>query len=282
LPARRETGGTEPFKFGESYGLRALANPEPSPAAPGRCRGQTDGAFAAAAAWSRDGPDRKPFGGRESGGGRKGGAASSILAGGTSNPDARSPLPPAFGHRTGAQAAGAHVTERQSSYSREELLACARGEMFGRENAQLPTPPMLMFDRISSISETGGKHGAGTVVAEMDVRPDAWFFGCHFIGDPVMPGCLGLDALWQMTGFFLGWLGERGRGRALGVEGVKFAGMVTPAAKLVRYVVDMRRVRRGRLALGIADGELFADGESTFSVTGMRVGLFRPQPQPAG
>ncbi len=170
------------------------------------------------------------------------------------------------------------MTIRQSSFSREELIECANGIMFGKDNAQLPAPPMLMFDRISSISETGGKHGAGSIVAEFDVKPDAWFFDCHFIGDPVMPGCLGLDALWQMTGFFLGWLGEQGKGRALGVETVKFGGMVTPAAQLLRYIVDIRRVRRGRIVLGIADGELQADGETVFSAAGIRVGLFRPAP----
>ena len=173
------------------------------------------------------------------------------------------------------------MTNRQSSFSREELLACASGEMFGENNAKLPAPPLLMFDRISTISETGGKHGAGTVVAELDVKPNAWFFDCHFIGDPVMPGCLGLDALWQMTGFFLGWLGEQGRGRALGVDNVKFAGMVTPAVRLLRYVVDIRRVRRGRIVLGIADGELLADGKAVFSAAGMRVGLFRAAPEAA-
>ena len=173
------------------------------------------------------------------------------------------------------------MTNRQSSFSREELLACANGIMFGEGNAQLPAPPMLMFDRISSISETGGKHGAGNVVAELDVKPGAWFFDCHFIGDPVMPGCLGLDALWQMTGFFLGWLGEKGRGRALGVDNVKFGGMVTPTVKLLHYIVDIRRVRRGRIVLGIADGELQADGKSVFSAAGMRVGLFQSTPEKA-
>ena len=173
------------------------------------------------------------------------------------------------------------MTKRQNSFTREELLACANGAMFGRDNAQLPAPPLLMFDRIASISETGGKHGAGEIVAELDVKPNAWFFDCHFIGDPVMPGCLGLDALWQMTGFFLGWLGEKGKGRALGVDNVKFGGMVTPAAKLLRYIVHIRRVRRGRIVLGIADGELLADGKSVFSAVGMRVGLFRPSPEQA-
>ncbi len=163
----------------------------------------------------------------------------------------------------------------QSSFSFEELLACAKGELFGPGNAQLPAPPMLMMDRITHISDTGGAHGQGQVVAEFDVKPDRWFFDCHFPNDPVMPGCLGLDALWQMTGFFLGWLGEKGRGRALGVGEVKFSGMITPAIRTVRYIVDIRRVRRGKVVLGIADGMLEADGQKVFSSIGMRVGLFR-------
>ena len=163
----------------------------------------------------------------------------------------------------------------QSSFSFEELLACAKGELFGPDNAQLPAPPMLMMDRITHISDTGGAHGQGQVVAEFDVKPDRWFFDCHFPNDPVMPGCLGLDALWQMTGFFLGWLGEKGRGRALGVGEVKFSGMITPAIRKVRYIVDIRRVRRGKVVLGIADGMLEADGQKVISSIGMRVGLFR-------
>ncbi len=163
----------------------------------------------------------------------------------------------------------------QSSFSFDELLSCAKGELFGPGNAQLPAPPMLMMDRITHISETGGAHGVGEVVAEYDVKPDRWFFDCHFPNDPVMPGCLGLDALWQMTGFFLGWLGEKGRGRALGVGQVKFSGMITPAVKLVRYIVDVRKVRRGRVVLAVADGALEADGERVFSSSDMRVGLFQ-------
>ena len=123
------------------------------------------------------------------------------------------------------------MTARKSSFDYEELLACGRGEMFGPGNAQLPVPPMLMFDRITEISEEGGPHGKGFVRAELDVKPDLWFFGCHFIGDPVMPGCLGLDALWQMTGFFLGWSGSPGRGRALGAGEIKFTGQVLPSVK---------------------------------------------------
>ena len=166
------------------------------------------------------------------------------------------------------------MAERKSKFDYEDLLACARGEMFGPGNAQLPLPPMLMFDRISEISETGGAHGKGVVVAEFDIKPDLWFFGCHFKGDPVMPGCLGLDALWQMTGFFLGWLGLPGRGRALGVGEVKFANMVVPSVKQVVYGVDLKRIRKGKLNLAFADGWLEADGKRIYEVADMRVGLF--------
>jgi 3-hydroxyacyl-[acyl-carrier protein] dehydratase/trans-2-decenoyl-[acyl-carrier protein] isomerase len=166
--------------------------------------------------------------------------------------------------------------ERQSSFSYEELLACGRGELFGMGNAQLPAPPMLMFDRIALISETGGAYGKGEIRAELDVRPDLWFFPCHFKGDPVMPGCLGLDALWQLTGFFLGWLGLPGRGRALGVGEVKFADQVLPSVRKVVYGVDVKRVFKGKLVLGIADGWLEADGKRIYTTTDMRVGLFQP------
>ena len=165
------------------------------------------------------------------------------------------------------------MNDRSSSFDYEDLLACARGELFGRGNAQLPLPPMLMFDRITRITETGGEHGKGEVRAELDVKPDLWFFPCHFQGNPVMPGCLGLDALWQMTGFFLGWLGLPGRGMALSTGEVKFKGMVTPKTKLVEYGVDFKRVMKGRLVLGIADGWLKADGEPIYKATDLRVGL---------
>ncbi len=165
--------------------------------------------------------------------------------------------------------------EQKSSYGYEELLACGRGELFGPGNAQLPAPPMLMFDRITGISETGGEHGKGSIRAELDIKPDLWFFPCHFIGNPVMPGCLGLDALWQLTGFFLGWLGEPGRGMALSTGEVKFKGMVTPDVKQVEYGVDFRRVMRGRIVLGIADGWLKADGESIYTATDLKVGLVK-------
>ncbi len=166
------------------------------------------------------------------------------------------------------------MADRRSSFAYEELLACGRGELFGAGNAQLPLPPMLMFDRITDISEAGGANGKGGVRAEFDIRPEHWFFGCHFKGDPVMPGCLGLDALWQLTGFFLGRLGLSGRGRALGVGEVKFADQVLPSVKRVIYGVDVKRVFRGKLVLGIADGWLEADGKRIYEVRDMRVGLF--------
>lgn len=167
------------------------------------------------------------------------------------------------------------MAEQRSSYSYEDLLACGRGELFGQGNAQLPAPPMLMVDRITEIFETGGANDKGYIRAEFDIRPDHWFFPCHFIGDPVMPGCLGLDALWQLTGFFLGWLGEKGKGRAISTGEVKFTGMITPKVKLVEYGVDFKRVMRGRLVLGIADGWVKADGETVFRATDLKVGLFQ-------
>ena len=173
------------------------------------------------------------------------------------------------------------MSERPSSFDYEALLACGRGELFGPGNAQLPLPPMLMFDRITNIAEGGGAHGKGEVRAELDVRPDLWFFPCHFKGDPVMPGCLGLDALWQMLGFFLGWLGLPGKGRALSVGEVKFSGMVLPTAKLVQYGIDLKRVLRSRLVLGIADGWLKADGQTIYQAKDLRVGLFSGDTEPA-
>jgi len=166
------------------------------------------------------------------------------------------------------------MAERRSSYDYEDLLSCGRGELFGQGNAQLPLPPMLMFDRITRLEEDGGAHGKGLIVAEFDIKPDLWFFPCHFKGDPVMPGCLGLDALWQMTGFFLGWLGAPGKGRALSVGEVKFKGMIDPTISKVEYVVDLKRVFRRKFTLGIGDGVLMADGEQVFSATDLRVGLF--------
>lgn len=165
--------------------------------------------------------------------------------------------------------------QQKSSYGYEDLLACGRGELFGPGNAQLPAPPMLMFDRITDIGEEGGEHGKGYIRAELDIKPDLWFFPCHFIGNPVMPGCLGLDALWQMTGFFLGWLGEPGKGMAMSTGEVKFKGMVTPETRLVQYGVDFRRVMRGRMVLGIADGWLKADGEQIYTASDLKVGLVK-------
>jgi len=165
-------------------------------------------------------------------------------------------------------------TMTKSRFDTPELLACSRGELFGPGNAQLPAPPMLMFDRITHIAAGDGAHGKGSMRAELDVRPDLWFFGCHFIGDPVMPGCLGLDALWQMVGFFLAWSGAPGRGRALGVGEVKFAGQVTPAVTKVTYKVDFKKVILRRLVLGVADGVLEADGRPIYEARDLRVGLF--------
>jgi 3-hydroxyacyl-[acyl-carrier protein] dehydratase/trans-2-decenoyl-[acyl-carrier protein] isomerase len=166
------------------------------------------------------------------------------------------------------------MSEKKSSFTYEELLSCGRGELFGPGNAQLPLPPMLMFDRITHISDKGGLNDKGEIRAELDVHPDLWFFPCHFQGDPVMPGCLGLDAMWQLLGFFLGWMGAPGRGRALGVGEVKFTGMVVPTVQKVEYVVTLKRVILRKLNMGIADAELKADGQTIYTATDLRVGLF--------
>jgi 3-hydroxyacyl-[acyl-carrier protein] dehydratase/trans-2-decenoyl-[acyl-carrier protein] isomerase len=168
------------------------------------------------------------------------------------------------------------MADRQNAYGYDDLIACGKGELFGKGNPQLPLPPMLMFDRITQIDDTGGAYGKGLVRAELDVNPDLWFFACHFAGDPVMPGCLGLDALWQMLGFFLGWGGSTGKGRALAGE-IKFSGQVTDDIALVEYGIDLKRVMRGRLALGIADGWVKADGKVIYEAKDLRVGLFTPQ-----
>ena len=164
--------------------------------------------------------------------------------------------------------------ERKHTYNKEDLIKCGHGELFGPGNAQLPTDNMLMMDRITYISDKGGAHGKGLITAELDIKPELWFFECHFPGDPVMPGCLGLDAMWQMVGFYLGWLGNPGHGRALGVGEVKFTGQVLPDAKLVKYVIDVKRVITRKLVLGIADGKLEVDGRKIYTARDLRVGLF--------
>jgi 3-hydroxyacyl-[acyl-carrier protein] dehydratase/trans-2-decenoyl-[acyl-carrier protein] isomerase len=161
-----------------------------------------------------------------------------------------------------------------NSFSKEDLLACSRGELFGPGNSQLPAPNMLMMDRIIEINDNGGEFGKGYIVAELDINPDLWFFGCHFPGDPVMPGCLGLDAMWQLVGFFLGWKGGPGKGRALGVGEVKFTGQVLPTAKKVTYTINLKRVIMGKLIMGIADGTVAVDGEVIYNASNLKVGLF--------
>ena len=163
----------------------------------------------------------------------------------------------------------------KSSYTREELITCGLGELFGPGNAQLPIDNMLMLDRIDHISSEGGKFGKGQIIAELDIRPDLWFFDCHFRGDPVMPGCLGLDAMWQLLGFFLGWRGNPGRGRALGAGEIKFTGQILPSAKKVVYTIDVKRVIERKLVMGIADGVLAVDGREIYFANDLRVGLFQ-------
>lgn len=162
----------------------------------------------------------------------------------------------------------------QESYTRAELLACAHGKLFGAANGRLPLPNMLMFDRITHISAEGGSSGKGHVEAELDIKPDLWFFACHFETDPVMPGCLGLDALWQILGFFLSWRGNLGRGRALGVGEVKFTGQVLPQARKVTYQVDVTRLIERKLVMGIGDGRVLVDGRVIYTAKDLRVGLF--------
>jgi len=162
----------------------------------------------------------------------------------------------------------------RNSFTFEELIECAKGSLFGPGNARLPLPGMLMIDRICNITVDGGSHGRGEIIAELDVHPDLWFFGCHFEGDPVMPGCLGLDALWQLIGFFLGWKGNPGKGRALGVGEVKFSGQVLPTAKKLTYHIQLKRVIERKLVMGIGDGTVSVDDKEIYHANNLRVGLF--------
>ena len=165
----------------------------------------------------------------------------------------------------------------KNSFSYEQLIDCANGDLFGKGNAQLPSPPMLMFDRITNINETGGVFQKGEIVAELDIKPELWFFDCHFKGDPVMPGCLGLDAMWQLVGFYLGWLEQPGKGRALGVGEVKFTGQVLDTIKKVTYQISIKRLILRKLILGVADGVLKADGKPIYEAKDMKVGLFQSE-----
>ncbi len=164
--------------------------------------------------------------------------------------------------------------KNKPSFSYEELLQCGHGELFGPNNARLPLPNMLMMDRISHISAEGGRYDKGEIIAELDIHPDLWFFQCHFESDPVMPGCLGVDAMWQLLGFFLGWRGNPGRGRALGSGDIKFSGQVLPSAKKVTYHIHIKRVIERKLVMGIADGSVAVDGREIYTAKDLRVGLF--------
>jgi len=167
------------------------------------------------------------------------------------------------------------MVDKRESYTKEDLIASGRGELFGTEGPPLPSGNMLMMDRVVKMTEDGGNYGKGFVEAELDIQPDLWFFDCHFIGDPVMPGCLGLDAMWQLVGFYLGWLGAEGKGRALGVGEVKFTGQVLPTAKKVSYRIHFKRVINRKLVMGVADGEVLVDGQVIYTATDLKVGLFK-------
>ena len=165
---------------------------------------------------------------------------------------------------------------KKNSYSYDELINCGEGKLFGPGNAKLPLPPMLMFDRITEINDYKGAFKKGLLKAELDIKNDLWFFNCHFKGDPVMPGCLGLDAMWQLVGFYLGWIGNPGKGRALGVGTVKFTGEVLQKIKLVTYVIDMKKIMSpGGTTVGLANGEVLADGKKIYSAESLKVGLFK-------
>ena len=165
---------------------------------------------------------------------------------------------------------------KKNSFNYDELIGCANGKLFGPGNAKLPSPPMLMFDRITEIDENKGAFGKGLMKAELDIKDDLWFFDCHFKEDPVMPGCLGLDAMWQLVGFYLGWLGNPGRGRALGVSTVKFTGEVLKNVKMATYIIDIKRILiKGETTVGLANGILLADDKKIYSADGLKVGLFK-------
>jgi 3-hydroxyacyl-[acyl-carrier protein] dehydratase/trans-2-decenoyl-[acyl-carrier protein] isomerase len=163
----------------------------------------------------------------------------------------------------------------QNSFTKDELIACGNGELFGLGNARLPTDNMLMLDRITNITGDKGAFGKGEIIAELDINPDLWFFSCHFPTDPVMPGCLGLDAMWQLVGFFLGWRGNPGKGRALGAGEIKFTGQILPTAKKVEYKITMKRVIERKLVMGIGDGTVAVDGRVIYTAKDLRVGLFQ-------
>ncbi len=167
--------------------------------------------------------------------------------------------------------------KNQNAFNKDELIACGHGELFGPGNAQLPVEKMLMVDRITHITSEGGEFGKGQVIAELDINPELWFFDCHFKGDPVMPGCLGLDAMWQLVGFFLGWRGNAGRGRALGAGEIKFTGEILPSASKVTYTLDLKRVIERKLIMGIANGTVAVDGKVIYNASDLRVGLFQPE-----